>query len=176
MDHVLGVPVSLHPDLVVLAAAVIPNDNSTLFEMFKVPVNREGFLLEAHAKLRPVDFASEGVFMAGIAHYPKPLEETIAQAKAAAARAMTLLAQDIIMVGGVVARMQESASCAGCLICVRSCPFGAPRIGKEGVVVIESVKCQGCGICAAECPAKVITLQNYTDDQLISKVCSLVEV
>jgi heterodisulfide reductase subunit A-like polyferredoxin len=174
-DHVLGVPVMLHPDLVVLASAVLPNENSSVFEMFKAPVNKEGFLVEAHAKLRPVDFASEGIFMAGLAHYPKPVEETIAQAKAAASRAMTLLSRDTIMVGGVVAVMQSSASCAGCLVCVRSCPFGAPRIGKEGIVVIESVKCQGCGICAAECPAKVITLQNYTDDQLISKVCSLVE-
>ena len=175
LDHVLGIPVTLHPDLVVLASAVLPNENSHLFEMFKVPVNNEGFLVEAHAKLRPVDFASEGVFMAGLAHYPKPVEETIAQAKAAVGRAMTLLAQDTIMVGGVVAKMQDSTSCAGCLICLRSCPFGAPRIGEEGVVVIDSVKCQGCGICAAECPAKVITLQNYTDDQLIAKTCSLIE-
>ncbi|MBA3027964.1 MAG: FAD-dependent oxidoreductase [Desulfobacteraceae bacterium] len=175
LDHVMGVPVSLHPDVVVLASAVLPNENAGLFEMFKVPVNPEGFLVEAHAKLRPVDFASEGIFMAGLAHYPKPVEETIAQAKAAASRAMTLLARDTIMVGGVVAVMQHSASCAGCLVCLRSCPFGAPRIGKEGIVVIESVKCQGCGICAAECPAKVITLQNFTDDQLISKVCSLME-
>ena len=175
LDHVLGYPVILKTDLVVLASAIMPEENAALFEMFKVPVNREGFLVEAHAKLRPVDFASEGVFMAGLAHYPKPVEETIAQAKAAAARAMTLLAQDTIMVGGVVARMQESASCAGCLICLRSCPFGAPRIGEEGVVVIDSVKCQGCGICAAECPAKVITLQNFTDDQLIAKVSALSE-
>jgi heterodisulfide reductase subunit A-like polyferredoxin len=175
LDHVLGIPVTVHPDLVVLASAVVPSDNAGLFEMFKVPVNREGFLVEAHAKLRPVDFASEGVFMAGLAHYPKPMEETIAQAKAAASRAMNLLSQDTIMVGGVEAVMQTSASCAGCLVCVRSCPFGAARIGEKGVVVIESIKCQGCGICAAECPAKVITLRNYTDDQLISKVCSLVE-
>ena len=175
MDHVLGLPITLHPDLVVLASAVLPNENSSLYEMFKVPVNSDGFLVEAHAKLRPVDFASEGIFMAGLAHYPKPVEETIAQAKAAVGRAMTLLAQDTIMVGGVVAKMQATASCAGCLICVRSCPFGAPRISEEGVVVIDSVKCQGCGICAAECPAKVITLQNYTDDQLIAKTCSLVE-
>ena len=175
MDHVLGIPVTLHPDLVVLASAVLPNENQSLYEMFKVPVNNEGFLVEAHAKLRPVDFASEGVFMAGLAHYPKPVEETIAQAKAAVARAMTLLSQETIMVGGVVAKMQDTGSCAGCLICLRSCPFGAPRIGDEGKVVIDSVKCQGCGICAAECPAKVITLQNYTDDQLIAKTCSLVQ-
>ena len=84
----------IHPDLVVLASGITPAPNKRLFEKFKVPVNSDGFLVEAHAKLRPVDFSSEGIFLAGLAHYPKPLEESIAQAKAAVARAMTIISKD----------------------------------------------------------------------------------
>ncbi|MCK5165511.1 MAG: FAD-dependent oxidoreductase, partial [Desulfobacula sp.] len=103
IDHVLQMPVTIRPDLVVLASGIVPGDNKNLFEKFKVPTNDEGFLVEAHAKLRPVDFASDGLFVAGLAHYPKPLEESIAQARASVARAMTILSRDSLMVGGVVA-------------------------------------------------------------------------
>ncbi|MFZ5568996.1 MAG: FAD-dependent oxidoreductase [Thermodesulfobacteriota bacterium] len=167
-DHILNRTVTLQPNLLVLASAILPNENRELFELFKVPVNSDGFLVEAHAKLRPVDFASEGIFMAGLAHYPKSLDETIAQARAAVARAMTLLARDGIRVGGVVAHVRDPDHCACCLVCVRSCPYGVPRV-KEGRAVIEAAECHGCGICAAECPAKVITLQHFTDEQLLAK-------
>ncbi len=167
-DHVLRAPIRLHPDLLVLAAAVLPNENKALFEIFKVPVNSEGFLVEAHAKLRPVDFASEGLFVAGLAHYPKPLEETISQAKAAAARAMTLLSRESIMVGGVVSTVDPDR-CAACLTCVRTCPFGVPYVGEEGTAVIDAAECHGCGICAAECPGKAITLKHFTDQQIMAK-------
>ena len=100
IDHVLQVEVRINPDLVVLASGVTPNNNKALYEKFKVPTNDEGFLVEAHAKLRPVDFASDGLFVAGLAHYPKPIEESIAQARAAVARAMTILSRDTLMVGG----------------------------------------------------------------------------
>jgi heterodisulfide reductase subunit A-like polyferredoxin len=174
-DHVLRLPVRLHPDLVILAAAVLPNENKHLFELFKTPVNSEGFLVEAHAKLRPVDFASEGLFMAGLAHYPKPLEETIAQAKAAAARAMTILSKKSILVGGVVSTVDPNR-CAACLTCVRTCPFSVPYIGEEGVAVIEAANCHGCGICAAECPGKAITLKHFTDVQITAKEDALFEM
>ncbi len=167
-DHVLGRPIRIKPDLLVLAAGIIPNDNRALFEKFKVPVNAEGFLVEAHAKLRPVDFASEGIFLAGLAHYPKPIEETIAQAKAAASRAMTLLAKDALRVGGVVAEVTPGR-CAACLTCVRTCPYGIPRIDEHAHAVIDPAQCHGCGICAAECPGKAIELKHYTDEQLIAK-------
>ncbi|MBW1888452.1 MAG: CoB--CoM heterodisulfide reductase iron-sulfur subunit A family protein, partial [Deltaproteobacteria bacterium] len=121
MDHVLGKPIQLSPDLVVLASAILPNENKELFELFKVPVNNEGFLIEAHMKLRPVDFASEGLFMAGLAHYPKPIDESITQAKAAVSRAMTIVSKESILVGGVVASV-NSDRCAACLTCVRTCP------------------------------------------------------
>jgi heterodisulfide reductase subunit A len=174
MDHVLGRPIRFTPDLVVLAVAILPNENKHLFEMFKVPVNNEGFLIEAHAKLRPVDFASEGLFMAGLAHYPKPIDETITQAKAAVARAMTILSKDGIYVGGVVASV-DSDKCAACLTCVRTCPYNAPNIGEEGYAIIEPAACRGCGACVAECPGKAINLKHFTDEQIIAKTDALFE-
>jgi heterodisulfide reductase subunit A-like polyferredoxin len=174
MDHVLGRPIRIAPDLVVLATAILPNENKNLFELFKVPVNKEGFLIEAHMKLRPVDFASEGIFMAGLAHYPKPLEESIAQANAAVARAMTILSKDSIMVGGVVATVNAD-KCAACLTCVRTCPYEAPRIGEEGYAVIDPAECRGCGACVAECPGKAIALAHFTDEQIMAKTDALFE-
>jgi heterodisulfide reductase subunit A len=167
-DHVLRRPVRLKPDLLVLATGIEPNENHKLFEAFKVPANSDGFLVEAHAKLRPVDFSSDGIFLAGLAHYPKPLEETIAQAKAAAARAMTFLAKEALLVGGVVAAV-DSGRCAACLTCVRTCPYGIPRIDAHSHAVIDPAQCHGCGTCAAECPGKAISLKHFTDEQLVAK-------
>jgi heterodisulfide reductase subunit A-like polyferredoxin len=171
-DHVLQIPVELKPDLLVLATAVLPNENKDLFELFKVPITAEGFLVEAHAKLRPVDFGSEGLFMAGLAHYPKPLEETIAQARASVSRAMTILSKEAIMVGGVVADVDPD-KCAVCVTCVRTCPYNIPYIGEEGHAVIEPAECHGCGCCVAECPGKAIQLKHFTDEQIVAKTAAL---
>ncbi|MBW2609072.1 MAG: FAD-dependent oxidoreductase [Deltaproteobacteria bacterium] len=172
IDHVLGRPITISPDIVVLATAIIPNENKELFELFKVPVNDEGFLIEAHMKLRPVDLASEGLFMAGLAHYPKPIDEAITQAKAAVARAMTIVSKDSIMTGGVVSYVDPD-KCAACLTCVRTCPYHAPRIGEEGYAVIDPAECRGCGACGAECPGKAISLYHYTDAQILAKTDAL---
>jgi heterodisulfide reductase subunit A-like polyferredoxin len=172
IDHVLGRPIRIKPDLVILATAILPAENKKLFELFKVPVNKEGFLIEAHAKLRPVDFASEGIFMAGLAHYPKPIDESITQAKASVARAMTILSKEGIFVGGVTASVNPD-KCAACLTCVRTCPYGAPRIGEEGYAVIDPASCRGCGACVAECPGKAIALKHFTDEQILAKTDAL---
>jgi len=164
-DHVLKIPLLIRPDILVLASAVVPNENKDLFEKFKVPVNNEGFLVEAHAKLRPVDFASDGIFVAGLAHYPKPLEESIAQAKAAVSRAMTIVSKDSIMVGGVVAEVTRE-KCAVCLTCVRACPYSIPFIHEDGYAVIEPSECHGCGVCVSECPGKAIKLNHFTVEQM----------
>ncbi len=166
-DHVLGRKIAFDVDRLVLASAILPNDVSELAEAMKTPLNSEGFLLEAHAKLRPVDFATEGIYQAGLAHYPKPIDESIAQASAAAGRAMTVLAKSVIRVGGVVATVDES-KCSVCLTCVRTCPYGVPVI-KDSVAHIEVAQCYGCGACAAECPGKAITLQHFTDAQILAK-------
>jgi heterodisulfide reductase subunit A-like polyferredoxin len=171
-DHILGRPIEINPDLLVLATAVRPNENKDLFELFKVPVNGEGFLVEAHAKLRPVDFGSEGIFMAGLAHYPKSIDETIAQAQAAVSRAATILSKEAIWVGGVTAEV-DGDKCAVCCTCVRTCPYNVPVIGQDGHAVIDAAGCQGCGCCVSECPGKAITLKHFTDQQLIAKTEAL---
>ncbi len=173
-DHVLGIPVIIDADIVGLAAAVLPAaDNSKMSSLFKIPINDEGFFLEAHMKLRPVDFASEGIFMAGLAHSPKNLDENIAQSKAAVGRASTILSKDSLESHGVTAVVQPE-KCAACYTCVRLCPFNAPKVVNYAAQ-IESLLCQGCGTCAGECPNKAITLQGYTDKMYMAMVDKLFE-
>ena len=167
VDHVLGREISFPVDRLVLAAAIEPNQVQDLAEVFKTPLNAEGFFLEAHMKLRPVDFASEGLYLAGLCHFPKPMDEAIAQAGAAAGRALTVLAKDVIRVGGVVASV-DPQKCSVCLTCVRTCPYGVPRI-KDGAAYIEVASCYGCGACVAECPGKAISLAHFTDSQILAK-------
>lgn len=171
-DHVLGEPIIINADYVGLAAAILPpEDNTLLNQLLKVSLNMDGFFLEAHMKLRPVDFASEGIFMAGVAHGPKNIDENIAQAKAAAGRAATILSKDNLESHGVVAVVDPS-KCAACLTCVRLCPFNAPRV-ENYAAIIESVICQGCGTCAGECPNKAITLQGYNDPMYMKMMDTL---
>ena len=172
-DPILQMPVVLRPDLLTLASAILPNSVEKLGEIFKVPRNAEGFLNEAHAKLRPVDLPSDGIFLAGLTHYPKPIDETIAQAMAAAGRAATFLAKDQVEVGGIVAVVDQD-KCAVCLTCVRTCPFNVPVIDYTvDAAYIDPAKCQGCGICPSECPAKAITLKNFSDSQIIAQETAL---
>jgi heterodisulfide reductase subunit A-like polyferredoxin len=182
-DEVLGQPVTLNPDLLVLSEAIVPAEGSReLAELLKFSCTLEGFFLEAHVKLQPVDFPAEGIFLAGTAHYPKHLDETIAQAGAAAARAASILSKDHLEVGGVVAAV-DPAKCTGCLTCVRVCPFGAAQInpslmgvgGIAGAAEIAAAACRGCGLCPAECPARAIQLQHFTDDQVLAKEEALFE-
>jgi heterodisulfide reductase subunit A2 len=182
-EPMLGRTLELHPDLLVLSMpAVPPADTPRLAALFKVPVDADGFFLEAHVKLRPVDFSTDGVFMAGMAHYPKLLDESMIQAQAAAARAGRVLSRETLLAGGRVA-VVDPERCTGCLTCVRICPFNVPRIqadlsgvgGIIGAAYIEAAVCQGCGQCAAECPARAIQLMHYTDAQLMAKVRALVQ-
>ncbi len=169
-DHILGIPIRLHPDVLTLASAIIVKDQEELAKLFKVPLNNDGFFLEAHMKLRPVDFATDGVFMAGLAHYPKPMDEAIAQAKAAAARAAVVLAQDAIRAGGVVAQIDQDA-CSGCQACVGVCPFGAiGYMEDKGVCEVNQALCKGCGTCAATCPSECITLFGFSHKQIYTQV------
>jgi heterodisulfide reductase subunit A-like polyferredoxin len=161
--------VVLQPDLLVLSTGVQAHVNEELGTMFRVPRADTGFFIEAHAKLRPVDFASEGLFLAGVAHGPKNISETISQASAAVARAATILSQPKLCLSGVVSQV-EPDHCAVCLTCVRACPYGVPVINEEHAAEINPALCQGCGICVAECPAKTITLGHFTDKQLLAKI------
>lgn len=173
-DHILGLKLSVRADLLALSAGMTAEDTEELASIVKLARTPEGHLMEAHTKLRPVDMATEGVFVCGTAHSPLLLPEAIAQAYAAASRATTFLSRDYITLSAVTARV-EPEKCAACLICVRSCPYGVPRINAEGVSEIDEALCHGCGICAAECPAKAIELNWYEDDQILSKVDALLE-
>ncbi len=174
VDHVLRRALSMKVDAVVLSAATVAEDTEELASFLKVPRNAEGFFLEAHAKLRPVDFASEGIYLCGMAHGPKLISESVAQAMAAASRAGSFLASRHQTIGGVVARVEQSL-CTACLVCVRRCPYGVPRINEHDVSEINEALCQGCGICASECPAKAIQLAHYSDDQIMAHIDALFE-
>jgi heterodisulfide reductase subunit A-like polyferredoxin len=180
-EPILGAAIELRPDLLVLSTPIVPpNGARELASRLKVPLDMDGFFLEAHPKLRPVDFASDGLFMAGVAHYPKFLDETIAQAQAAAARAAIILAQDSVLTNARVA-VVDAAKCVGCLTCVRACPYDVPKVSANfagvgnivGAAFIEPAMCHGCGICAAECPAKAIQLRHYRDAEMLPKIDAL---
>jgi heterodisulfide reductase subunit A-like polyferredoxin len=168
MDRILKEQMEIKPDLLVLSVATIPRENEELATMLKVPRTAEGFFLEAHMKLRPVDFATDGLYLAGAGHGPKLINESISQASAAAARACTILSKDKMLVGGVVA-VVEGERCAACLTCVRVCPYSVPVINVKGEAEIDLAKCKGCGSCVAECPAKAIELMHFRDSQLWAK-------
>ncbi len=174
MDHVLRRPLKMKADAVILSAATLAADTHELATFLKVPRNADGFFIEAHAKLRPVDFSSEGIYLCGLAHGPKLISESISQALAAASRAGSFLAATDQTIGGVVAHV-DTAHCAACLVCVMSCPYGVPRINEENVSEINEALCQGCGVCASECPAGAIQLAHYEDDQIMIKVETLLE-
>jgi heterodisulfide reductase subunit A-like polyferredoxin len=182
-DPRLGADLVLDPDLVVLSNPTLPADGSReLATLLKIPVDADGFFLEAHVKLRPVDFASDGLFMAGLAHYPKLVDEAIIQAQAAAARAARVLSRATLTAGGAIAQV-DAAQCVGCLTCVRACPFDVPQVrpelagaaGVAGAAFIEPTLCRGCGVCVAECPAKAITMAHYRDDQIMVKLNALMQ-
>ena len=168
----------LPADLVTLSMSIAPAEGTQqLARLLRVPLSSEGFFAEAQMKLRPMDFMREGIFLAGMAHYPKFIEESISHALAAAGRAITLLSQgDSLYLGGVVAQV-DPEKCVGCLTCTRTCPFGIPQViqqeGRSGVgklggaAYIDPAQCQGCGTCTGECPATAIQLVNYTDEQIM---------
>ena len=165
-DTVIGCDVRLKAEMLVLSTATVPDsqNNQQLAEMLKVSLNEDGYFMEAHVKLRPTDFANEGIYVCGLAHSPKYTIENITQSLAAAARAACTLAKDTLEVGGVVSVVDQD-KCASCLTCLRECVYDAPFINEDGKAEIESAKCQGCGNCTAACPAKAIQLQTFTDSQ-----------
>ncbi len=177
-DAILGRKLELDVDAIVLAAAVIPAAGAAeLARMFKVPLGPDGFFQEAHAKLRPVDFAAEGVYLCGTAQYPKHMSETITQAYGAAGRALTLLSRDTVVASGAVCSV-AARDCVSCGACISVCTYGAisfedtPR-GKKAVV--NAVLCKGDGLCVAKCPTAAISLSHYTDDEVFNQIDAALE-
>ena len=163
----------VEPDAVVLSAGIRPSEGAAqIGRLLKLPVADTGFFLEAHVKLRPVEFASPGIFLAGLAHSPRFIDESVTMAKSAGQQAMKILCKEKMTTSAAIADV-DAEKCAACLTCVRVCPFDAPFINEDGVSEIPPSACMGCGICVSECPAKAIQLKHCTDDQLLAKTCAL---
>jgi len=173
-DHVLHRPLKLVVDMVILSVAIRPRgDASALSKLFKISVGEDGFFQEAHAKFKPVDFAVEGMYVAGLAHYPKPVEESVAQALAASSRAVTVLAKNSVTLDGIRA-VVDNEKCDGCALCVDICPYDAitlvdrfaddPDAGK--VIVVNEAQCKGCGICQGSCPKRGVFITGFTMEQI----------
>jgi heterodisulfide reductase subunit A len=173
-DKVLDADLEIQADLLVLSARVDPNpENARLAQLFKVPLNADGFFLEAHAKLRPVEFATDGVYMAGAAHYPKDAEESASQALAASSRAATVLAKDTVEAGGKTAYINP-ARCSACGACVTVCAYNAISIDEDKeVAVINEILCKGCGACVATCKGSAPNLRGFKDEQILSVINAL---
>ena len=178
VDHVLGRPIALEPDLLCLATAVVPNRDDRLANFFKVPLNEDGFFVERHAKLGPSEFATDGVFLCGLAHYPKPIDESIAQAQAAVSRAVTLLGREKIYTSGNIAATDQR-DCSSCGVCVSVCPYSAPSFTESGPFAgkaeINPVLCKGCGLCVASCRSGAIHLKGFDNDQIFAQIYTISE-
>ncbi|NQU63758.1 MAG: FAD-dependent oxidoreductase, partial [SAR324 cluster bacterium] len=172
-DHVLGRPIEIEAEMLTLASAITPNREDQLAQFFKIPINSENFFIERHAKLGPSEFATDGVFLCGLAHYPKSIDESVAQGQAAASRAVTLLAQGTVMTNGEVASVNVM-TCSSCGTCVSICPYSAPSFIKEGRFAdkseINSVLCKGCGLCVSSCRSGAINLKGYDNDQIFAMI------
>jgi heterodisulfide reductase subunit A len=173
MDQNLGQTVTLKADILTLATAIIPYKDEKLAQFFKVPMNEDGFFVEAHAKLGPSEFATDGVFLCGMAHYPKPIDESIAQAQAATSRAVTVLARERVKVSGTVAYIDPS-TCSSCGICVVVCPYSAPAFLTQGPFAgkaeINPVLCKGCGLCVASCRSGALNLKGFEEGQIMAMI------
>jgi heterodisulfide reductase subunit A-like polyferredoxin len=175
-DKVINEEIVIDADLLTLAAAIdAAESNPEIQRLFKLTINSAGYFVEAHMKLRPVDFTTEGVFLAGLAHYPKPIDESIAQAIAAAQRASILLSKEELTFPGVISKVDPD-KCAVCLTCVRLCPYGAPMINEEThKAEIVPALCQGCGICSSVCPGHAIELSHFRDEQVFQEIDALLD-
>ncbi|MEW6659858.1 MAG: 2Fe-2S iron-sulfur cluster-binding protein [Thermodesulfobacteriota bacterium] len=175
-DQILERLVSLHVDVLTLATTIIPHQNAPLAELYKIPLNAEGFFTEAHAKIKPVEASTEGIFMAGLCHYPKPLQESAAEALACASRANTILSRDFLQLESIISNPIDE-NCDGCAFCVDACPFAAITLieyMKDGqvkkTVEVNPIQCKGCGSCMATCPKQGIYVAGFTPEQLSAQV------
>lgn len=180
-DMLLNMDVKVPADLVVLATAIVPHKNKHLTELYKCSENAEGFLSEAHPKLRPVDLSVDGLFVAGLCHYPKPVDEAIAQAQAAAARAGVMLAQSKLTLDSI--KSERTPNCDGCALCVDVCPYMAIKLtdytADNGMqkkhIEVDTALCKGCGLCMATCPKEGVDIAGFTYDQIRSQVDAALE-
>jgi heterodisulfide reductase subunit A2 len=172
-DPIMNAPVTLNADYLALSVGTVPNpQNAAIGQMLKVPTNQDGFFLEAHVKLRPVDFATDGVYMCGMSHAPKLSEDTVVQANAAVSRALTILTKDYIEAEGKTAYVNKER-CSACGLCEENCPFGAIAVdAKEGAAVVNTVLCKGCGVCTASCRMNAADLNGFTNEEVLIQIAA----
>lgn len=172
-DYVLEKKLEIDADIIALAAAVIPSAGTKEIEsLFKVGLNQDGFFKEAHVKLRPVEFAADGVYLCGLAHYPKLISETVSQAYGAAGRVLTLLSKDIVTASGSICEVEEE-KCVSCGACIAACTYGAIEFRETEMGIkafVNPVLCKGDGVCNAVCPTGAIQLKHFTDKELLSQI------
>jgi len=169
-SYVLNREMEIRPDLLILATAIVPPKENPVSKLFKVPVNNDGFFVEAHVKLRPIDFSTDGVFVCGLAHSPKPIDESIAHGLGAAARSVTLLSQKE-MSGNAIVAFINPESCAGCQGCLKVCPYEAIRyLEDKEICEVNEVICKGCGACAATCQSASAQLKRFTSKQIYVQI------
>jgi heterodisulfide reductase subunit A len=169
-SYVLGREIEIRPDLLVLATAIVPPKENPVAQLFKVPLNDDGFFVEAHVKLRPSDFSTDGVFVCGLAHSPKPIDESIAHGLGAASRSVTVLSQRQMFGNAIVAQINPE-SCVGCQGCFNVCPYEAIRyVEDQGICEVNPAICKGCGSCAATCPSASAQLGGFTNRQIYSQI------
>jgi heterodisulfide reductase subunit A len=174
LDPILGRQIELEADLLCLASAIVSHKDESLAQMFKVPLDQDGWFLEAHVKLRPVDFATDGVFMAGLAHYPKPIEEAIAQALAAVSRAVTVLSKAEMWLSGTVAVI-DPKKCVGCGVCWEICPYQAISPDEHGLAVANAALCKGCGTCVASCRSGAPNLKGFSNQDVMAQITAMLQ-
>ena len=168
MEPTTGGLLKIEPDLLVLSTGIVPNDNSVLAQMMDLELTEDGFFKEAEVKFRPVDFVTNGIFLCGLAHSPRGITESIAQAQAAAQRAACILSREKLESGRIVSEVNERR-CSGCELCVSACPYNARfKDAEKGVVVVIEALCQGCGACVSICPSGAAKLRGFTDKQVLS--------
>ncbi|UCF07991.1 MAG: CoB--CoM heterodisulfide reductase iron-sulfur subunit A family protein [Thermoplasmata archaeon] len=166
---------TMQPDLVVLATPLARREDAeALSKMCKVPLGRDEFFLEAHVKLRPVDFATDGIFLCGTAHGPANIHEAVAQAYGAASRASIPMSRGFVQAEAIVSHVDRER-CSGCRSCERVCPYGAIQFDEEGIAVVVVAACKGCGTCGSICPEKAINMTHYTDEQLTAEAIAALE-
>ena len=173
MDRILARNIRIETDLLCLSTAIVPYRDEKLAQFFKVPMNEDGFFVEAHAKLGPSKFATDGVFLCGMAHYPKPIDESVAQSLAAASCAITLLARKRFNVSGTVAAVNP-LYCSSCGVCIELCPFSAPSFVEEGrfegKAQVNPILCKGCGLCVASCRSGALNLKGFGEGQIMAMI------
>ena len=175
-DTILGEPVDIEADLVVLGTGIVPRkETETIRKILKLSKSQDGFLLEAHPKLRPMDTFLDGVFLAGCCQGPKDIPDTVAQAKGAASSAMSILTRGFVNIEPVVAMIDENV-CCGCVICEAACEYGALTLDSlNSIMTVNEVLCKGCSACASACPSNAIVLKHYTPKQLLSQIEAILQ-